>query len=125
MTEPGKVPDKATGLTRILRAFGYTFDGLKATFKSEAAFRQELIAALILAPLALYCGPNGAAKAMMIGSLVIVLVVEIINSAIEAVVNRHGNEWNIHAKLAKDAGSAAVFVACCNVGLVWLLCLFF
>ena len=125
MTEPGKVPDKATGLTRIMRAFGYTFDGLKATFKSEAAFRQELLACVILAPVALYYGPGGLAKAVMIGSLMLVLVVEIINSAIESVVNRHGDEWNIHAKLAKDAGSAAVFVACCNVGIVWLLCLFF
>lgn len=125
MTEPGQVPDKATGLTRIMRAFGYTFEGLKATFKSEAAFRQELAACVILAPVALYYGPGGIAKAMMIGSLFLVLVVEIINSAIESVVNRHGNEWNIHAKLAKDAGSAAVFVACCNAGVVWLLCLFF
>jgi diacylglycerol kinase (ATP) len=125
MTELEKVPDKATGLTRILRAFGYSFDGLKATFKSEAAFRQELLACVILAPVALYYGPGGIAKAVMIGSLFIVLVTEIINSAIEAVVNRHGTEWNIHAKLAKDAGSAAVFVACCNVGVVWLLCLFF
>lgn len=125
MTEPGKVPDKATGLTRIMRAFGYTFDGLKATFKSEAAFRQELAACVILAPVALYYGPDGLAKAVMIGSLMLVLVVEIINSAIESVVNRHGDEWNIHAKLAKDAGSAAVFIACCNVGIVWLLCLFF
>jgi diacylglycerol kinase (ATP) len=125
MTEPGKVPDKASGITRILRAFGYTFDGLKATFKSEAAFRQELLSCIILIPLALYYGPNGTAKAMMIGSLILVLVIEIINSAIEAVVNRHGTEWNAYAKHAKDAGSAAVFVACCNVGVVWLLCLFF
>ncbi|MDF3023293.1 MAG: diacylglycerol kinase [Alphaproteobacteria bacterium] len=125
MSEPGKVPDKASGITRILRAFGYTFDGLKATFKSEAAFRQELFASLILIPVALYYGPNGTAKAMMIGSLLVVLVAEIINSAIEAVVNRFGPEWNAYAKHAKDAGSAAVFVACCNVGVVWLLCLFF
>lgn len=125
MSEPGKVPDKASGITRILRAFGYTFDGLKATFKSEAAFRQELLASLILIPVALYYGPNGTAKAMMIGSLLVVLVAEIINSAIEAVVNRFGPEWNAYAKHAKDAGSAAVFVACCNVGVVWLLCLFF
>jgi len=125
MTEPGKVPDKASGITRILRAFGYTFDGLRATFKSEAAFRQELFASLILIPVALYYGPNGTAKAMMIGSLLVVLVAEIINSAIEAVVNRFGPEWNAYAKHAKDAGSAAVFVACCNVGVVWLLCLFF
>ena len=125
MTEPGKVPDKASGITRILRAFGYTFDGLKATFKSEAAFRQELFASLILIPVAIYYGPNGTAKAMMIGSLLVVLVAEIINSAIEAVVNRFGPEWNAYAKHAKDAGSAAVFVACCNVGVVWLLCLFF
>ena len=125
MTEPGKVPDKATGLTRIMRAFGYTYDGLKATFKSEAAFRQELLACIIMIPLALYYGPNGTAKAVMIGSLMLVLIAEIFNSEIEAVVNRFGTEWNAYAKHAKDAGSAAVFVACCNVGVVWLLCLFF
>ncbi|HYD16907.1 MAG TPA: diacylglycerol kinase [Patescibacteria group bacterium] len=124
MAEPGKVPEKASGITRVMRAFGYTFDGLKATFKSEAAFRQELLASLVLMPVALYYGPSGPAKAVMIGSIMLVLVAEIINSAIEAVVNRFGPEWNAYAKHAKDAGSAAVFVACCNVAVVYALCLF-
>ncbi len=125
MTEPGQVPGKKTGIARVIRAFQFTCDGLVATFKSEAAFRQELALAVILIPLALWFGPSGIAKAVMVGSVMLVLVVEILNSAIEAVVNRFGPEWNAYSKFAKDAGSAAVFLALCNVGIVWLLCLFF
>jgi diacylglycerol kinase (ATP) len=118
-----KVPDRKTGLQRILRACLYTRDGLVSTFKSEAAFRQELGLALVLIPLACYLAPNRPSLAAMIGSVMLVLIVEILNSAIEAVVNRFGPEWNLYSKAAKDGGSAAVFVALVNVAIVWLICL--
>lgn len=118
------VPERKTGLARILKAYTYTQEGLIATFKSEAAFRQELALAVILIPLALYFGPGGVAKAVMVASVMLVLVIELVNSAIEAAINRFGPEWNAYSKHAKDAGSAAVFVSLVNVAVVWALCLF-
>lgn len=122
MTE--QVPDKKTGLQRILRACLYTRDGLISTFRSEAAFRQELALAVVLIPLACWLAPDRASRAVMVGSVMLVLIVEILNSAIEAVVNRFGPEWNAYSKAAKDGGSAAVFVALVTVAIVWALCIF-
>lgn len=119
-----QVPERKTGLARVIKAYIYTQQGLVATFKSEAAFRQEVALAVILIPLALYFGPGGIAKAMMVASVLLVLIIELINSAIESVVNRFGPEWNVYAKNAKDAGSAAVFISLVNVAIVWALCLF-
>ena len=118
-----QVPDKKTGLQRILRACLYTRDGLVSTFKSEAAFRQELGLAVILIPLAFFLTHDRVCRATMVASVMLVLIVEILNSAIEAVVNRFGPEWNAYSKAAKDGGSAAVFVALVNVAVVWLICL--
>lgn len=122
MTE--QVPEKKTGVARIIAAARYSLDGLKATFRTEAAFRQELALAALFIPAGLWLGPTGPAKAAMVASVVLVLIVELLNSAIESLVNRFGPEWNAYARDAKDAGSAAVFIALWNVAIVWGLCLF-
>ncbi|MCW8930140.1 MAG: diacylglycerol kinase [Gammaproteobacteria bacterium] len=117
--KPGK-----TGIARIIAAGGYSWQGLIAAFKHEAAFRQELFLATILVPLAIWLGETGFEIALMIASLFIVLIVEIINSAIEAIVDRLGSEWHELSGRAKDMGSAAVLLALLNVLITWLLILF-
>jgi len=96
----------ATGLTRIINAAGYSWLGLKAAYTNEAAFRQELWLVIALTPIALIYGPGYADKAILIASLVFILLVEILNSAIEAVVDRFGDEI-IAVRRAKDMGSAS------------------
>ena len=110
----------ATGITRIINAAGYSWLGFKAAFKNEAAFRQELGLVLVLTPIALYFGQSYADKAILIASLIFILLVEIVNSAIEAVVDRHGDEMHELSGRAKDMGSAAVLLAFVIAGLVWL-----
>lgn len=117
--------NSGAGLTRLRNAFGWSMAGLKAAFKHEKAFQQELVLCLLLAPLALWLGTTGLEKALLLGSLLLVLIVEIINSAIEAVVDRFGGEHHTLSGRAKDMGSAAVFLALANVVLTWILVLFF
>jgi len=112
------------GLTRILNAFRYSLAGLSAAYRHEEAFRQEAWLALILIPAALFMPVDGIGKALMVGSVLLVLVVELLNSAIEAVVDRVSLEQHELAKRAKDVGSAAVFVSLVNVLVVWALLLF-
>jgi len=112
------------GLTRLRNAFGWSMAGLAATLKHEKAFQQELALCLILAPIGLWLGETGTAKALLLGSLFLVLIVEILNSAVEAVVDRFGGEHHTLSGRAKDMGSAAVFLALANVALVWILVLF-
>jgi len=109
----------ATGLTRIFNAAGYSWLGFKAAYKHEAAFRQELWLGIALTPVALYFGPSYADKAILIACLVFILLVEILNSALEAVVDRFGDEIHPLSGRAKDMGSAAVFLAFVIAGLVW------
>ena len=109
----------ATGITRIINAAGYSWLGFKAAFKHEAAFRQELGLTLVLTPVALFYGPSYADKAILVASLVFILLVEILNSAIEAVVARHGDEKHELSGRAKDMGSAAVLLAFIVAALVW------
>ena len=109
----------ATGLTRIIHAAGYSWLGFKAAFRHEAAFRQELGLCLIGVPAALYFGENSFEKSLLIASLVFILLVEIINSAIEAVVDRFGDEQHELSGRAKDMGSAAVLLAFVVTGLLW------
>lgn len=109
------------GPVRLIRALGWSMAGLRAALLKEAAFRQELFACGILAPLAFYFGETGVEKAMLLGSLLLVLIVELLNSAVEAVVDRVGPEEHYLAGQAKDMGSAAVFLALLNVAVVWLL----
>ena len=108
-----------TGFTRIFNAAAYSWLGFKAAYKHEAAFRQELWLSLVLTPVALYFGPSYADKAILIASLVFILLVEILNSALEAVVDRFGDEVHPLSGRAKDMGSAAVFLAFVIAGLVW------
>lgn len=114
---------KATGLRRIINACGYSRDGLVTTFRKEAAFRQESIAALALLPLAFALAPDRVFLALMIASILLVLIVELLNSAIEAAIDRFGPERHPLAKHAKDAGSAAVLLALILAAVVWLAAL--
>ena len=118
--KPGK-----SGIARIIDAAGYSWLGLKAAYKYEAAFRQEALLLLILVPMAFWLGNSGVEYALLIGSLLMVLLAEIINSAIEAVVDRVGAEQHDLSGRAKDMGSAAVFIAMMNVLATWLLVIIF
>lgn len=113
-----------TGIRRILNALFYSFDGLRAAFRHEDAFRQEVLLAAVLIPIALILPVSGLGKALMIAAVLMVLVVELLNSAIEAAVDRISLESHRLAKRAKDIGSAAVFISLVNVAAVWLLVLF-
>ena len=114
-----------TGLKRLINAFGYSIEGFKSAFKNENAFRQELILALILIPTGILIGENGFQKALLVSSILAVLIVELLNSGIEATVDRISLEKNSLAKRAKDIGSAAVFLTIVNAILTWLIILFF
>jgi diacylglycerol kinase (ATP) len=113
-----------TGLQRILNAFHYSMAGLAAAWRHEQAFRQESWLALILVPTAFFMPASGLGKALMVGSVLLVLMVELLNSAIEAVVDRVSLDQHDLARRAKDIGSAAVFVSLVNVPAVWALVLF-
>ena len=114
MGKPG-----ATGLTRIFNAAGYSWLGLKAAYKHESAFRQELWLAIIMIPLGAYIGETLTAKAILITSVLFVLVVELLNSSIEAVVDRIGHEPHALSGRAKDMGSAAVMISLVMTALIW------
>ena len=117
-TDPGN-----TGLRRLIRAAGYSLQGLAATFRHETAFRQEVAFTVVLVPLALWLGKTGLEQALLIAVWMLVLLFELINSAIEAVVDRIGTEQHELSGRAKDIGSAAVLVAIINAAIVWLLVL--
>lgn len=108
-----------TGVRRVLNALRYSMDGLRAAYTGEDAFRQEILLAALLIPLALWLPVSGLGKALMIASVLLVLAVELINSAIEAVVDRVSLDRHTLSKRAKDLGSAAVLLALINVGAVW------
>ncbi|MBI3937728.1 MAG: diacylglycerol kinase [Betaproteobacteria bacterium] len=112
-----------TGFGRIWRALLHSLDGLGAAFKQEEAFRLEVLLALVLVPMALYAPASGAGKALMVASVLLVLVAELLNSAIEATVDRISLEDHVLAKRAKDYGSAAVMVSLIGVPVTWLLVL--
>ena len=113
-----------TGIRRIINAFGYSMQGLRAAFKYESAFRQETVLLIILLPLAILLGQNIVDYSILIGSLLLVLIVELLNSAVENVVDRVGDEHHKLAGRAKDIGSAAVFVSLVNVGVIWSMYVF-
>ena len=116
-------PNGLFDLQRVWRAAGYSISGLKAALANEAAFRQEMALFVLLAPLGLWLGRDGVERSLLIGSLVLVLIVELLNSAVEAVVNRIGEEPHALSGRAKDIGSAAVFVSLVLVVIVWALIL--
>lgn len=113
-----------TGLRRLWNAFGYTLAGLRSAYKNEDAFRQEVLLAAILVPLAFYLDVSHLERALMVFSVITVLVVELLNSAVEATVDRISLDHHRLAKRAKDIGSAAVFMSLVNVALVWISVLF-
>jgi len=113
----------ATGIRRIINAWFYSIAGFKACFRHEEAFRQEVLALLVLVPLGLWLGQNGIERGLLVGSVLVVPLVEILNSAIEAVVDRFGGELHELSGRAKDLGSAAVFMSIAIASLVWLLVL--
>ena len=106
-------------IRHVWKALHYSADGLIATFRNETAFRLELIMAVILIPIALILPLKGIEKVMLIGSVLLVLVVELLNSAVESVVDRVSEETHHLSKRAKDAGSAAVFISLVILGITW------
>nr|ART39019.1 H102 [uncultured bacterium] len=109
------------GWGRIWHATRYSATGLRAAFANEEAFRQELLIAVVLTPVGLWLGRSAAECALLVGSLLLTLIVELLNSAIEATVDRIGPERHELSARAKDMGSAAVFVALVLTGTVWIL----
>lgn len=112
-----------TGIRRLMNAFGYSMDGFKAAYQHEDAFRQEVWLSLVLIPLAFYLEAEALHRILMVGSVLLVMIVELLNSAVEAVVDRVSIERHALAKRAKDIGSAAVLLALINLAVVWLLIL--
>lgn len=113
------------GIQRLYNATIYSLQGLQAAYRNEAAFRQEVILSIFLIPLGLWLGESGIERALLVGSILLVLVIELINSGIEAVVDRFGGEHHELSGIAKDVGSAAVLVTLINVIVIWCLVLFF
>ena len=112
-----------TGLRRLINAFGYSIAGTLAAFKHEDAFRQEVILTAILTPVAIYSGETAIDQALMISSLLLIIIVELLNSSIEATVDRISVKHHKLAKRAKDIGSAAVFFSLINAAIIWFLLL--
>jgi len=116
MGKPG-----ATGLTRVKDSFFYSLAGLRAAFREEAAFRQECALALVMVPVAFWLGQTAAEISLLIASVLLVLIIELINSAMEAIVDRVGTGHHELSGRAKDIGSAAVFVSMLLTATVWIL----
>lgn len=114
---------KPTGITRLLAAFASTWKGLAGAWREEAAFRQECMLAALVMPLGLWLGEDGVERALLVGPMLLVLVVELLNSAVETAIDRIGPERHPLSGLAKDLGSAAVFGAFALLGVTWLLVL--
>lgn len=112
------------GFVRLFKATIYSIQGLKAAFKNEAAFRLELFLSIVLIPAGLCLGNNGTERALLVGSLLLVLVIELLNSGIEAIVDRFGGDLHELSGRAKDVGSAAVLISLINVIVIWSLVLF-
>jgi diacylglycerol kinase (ATP) len=114
---------KPRGLTRIVRAFGSSMRGLSGAYRDEAAFRQELAFAVVVIPLGLWLGHGAIERVLLVSPVLLILIVELLNSAIEATVDRIGPERHVLAGLAKDIGSAAVLLSFVLLAVVWLIVL--
>ena len=123
MAAPHK--DGLRGIGRLVRGMRVTIAGLRWAFRNEEAVRLEIFGLTVLVPLALWLGDSGVQRALLVGSAVLVLIVELFNSAIEATVDRIGTERHSLSGAAKDLGSAAVFVALVNAAVVWTLILLY
>lgn len=116
-------PQKArTGINRIIHAGGYSIEGMKAGW-GETAFRQEATAAIFLVPLAFWLGDNWVETALLAGTVLIVMIVELLNTGIETAIDRIGPEWHALSKRAKDMGSAAVLLSLLLCGSIWVAAL--
>src|SRR5882757_1841016 len=115
--------NKPTGISRLIRSFGYSFQGFRLAWREEAAFRQEIALAVVVIPAGLYLGNTGMERALLVMPMLLILVVEFLNSAVEAVVDRSGTERHPLSGMAKDMGSAAVLLSFILLGTVWFLIL--
>jgi diacylglycerol kinase (ATP) len=115
--------NKPTGITRLVRSFGYSLQGFRHAWQGEAAFRQEVALSSVVVPVGIYLGRSGVERALLVSPMLLILVVEFLNSAVEAVVDRSGTERHPLAGMAKDMGSAAVLLSFVLLGTVWLLVL--
>ncbi|MCL2075953.1 MAG: diacylglycerol kinase [Betaproteobacteria bacterium] len=113
------------GLTRLWNAARYSIKGIAAAWRSEEAFRQEVLLVMAAAPLGLWLGENGVERALLVGSVLLILIVELLNSALEAIVDKASPEMHELAGRAKDMGSAAVLISLVLAATVWILTLFF
>jgi len=120
---PADQQKRRSGLSRIIHAAGFSIAGLRAGWK-ETAFRQEAIASFVLVPAAFWVGRGWVEVALLAGSVLIVMMVELLNTAIEAAIDRIGPEWHELSKRAKDMGSAAVLLSVVLCGGIWLAALF-
>jgi diacylglycerol kinase (ATP) len=119
-----KLLTSASDLGRVIRAAGYSLSGLRIAIRKEAAFRQELILFVLLVPLGAWLGRDGIERALLIGVLFLVLIVELLNSAIEAAIDRISKSRHKLSRRAKDMGSAAVYLSLLLVVVVWALVLY-
>jgi diacylglycerol kinase (ATP) len=116
---PANIQKTRTGVSRMWHAMGYSFAGLRAGM-GEPAFRQEVLAAVVLLPLALWVGRTWIETVLLIGSVMLVMIVELLNTAVEAAIDRVGPEWHDLSKRAKDMGSAAVLLSLLLCGGIWV-----
>lgn len=119
----GEIPVKKKGVTRLIAAARYSWQGIGAAFASEEAFRLEVYALVIMAPLGLWLGAGAVEKVLLIGSLILLIIIELFNTAIEAVVNRIGPEFHELSRNAKDMGSACVLLGIVLVIFTWVMIL--
>lgn len=110
-------------LVRVWNAARWSLAGLQVAVRTQASFRTDLLLAVVLVPLAFYLGASGVERALLLGSLLLLLLAELVNTAVELVVDRIGTEWHALSKQAKDVGSAVVFVALLQLVTVWGLVL--
>lgn len=122
-TETLKPPPSKKGLARLVAAAGYSAAGIRAAFKSEEAVRMEIAAFIVLAPLGLWLGEGALEKVLLVSCLVFVIVVELLNTGIETVVDRVGKDYHELSRVAKDIGSAAVFISLGLVIFTWTMLL--
>lgn len=113
-----------TGITRLIKATQYSWQGFKAAYHHEEAFRQEVMLAIVTIPLGFYLGDNGIERALLVGSILLIMIVELLNTGIEAVTDRVGTEHHELAGRAKDIGSSAVLLSLIFAAVVWVLVLF-
>jgi diacylglycerol kinase (ATP) len=114
---------KLLGMAHFFRAFSWSIKGFKSAFKGEAAFRHELFLVAVLAPIGCWLGDSNVERALLVGSAITILIVELINIAIESAIDRVGPEYHVLSGRAKDVGSASVFLTICLVVVVWGLIL--